>query len=137
MPDDVITAAEQQWAPPDHPVFELVPPVFDTFITWVNVQCGSPQVDFDHFWDIYKHLLKAAELFAPHTPGLLAVLAAHGNVQEGGEEQDMPLMDYERVGGFGQDGIPPAIIVEEILERLGISFINSERIALTVISVIS
>ncbi|KAF9056938.1 hypothetical protein BDP27DRAFT_1152244, partial [Rhodocollybia butyracea] len=58
---DYIKEAEQLYAPPDHPVFELVPPEFNHWITQYYHQIGSPQVNHHTLWEIYECLLEKFE----------------------------------------------------------------------------
>ncbi len=109
--------AEEKWAPPDHPVFELVPPAFDKFINGIYDMAGNPTVKFAQFWGIYKHMLALAEAHVQYSPDVAAILDMHGTVYDGGENQGMPLMEHEHVAEFGRGGIPPVEMVEDIVEE--------------------
>ncbi|KAJ6581597.1 hypothetical protein B0H19DRAFT_1251786 [Mycena capillaripes] len=50
---------EAEWAPPDDPVFLLIPPTFEAEATELYGQMGRPEVNFDSFWDVYSDLLAA------------------------------------------------------------------------------
>ncbi|KZT50095.1 hypothetical protein CALCODRAFT_445008 [Calocera cornea HHB12733] len=50
---------ETLYAPPDHPVFELVPPYFDMEIKANFEVLGRPEVNMDSFWATYLRLLDA------------------------------------------------------------------------------
>ncbi|THV07012.1 hypothetical protein K435DRAFT_569504, partial [Dendrothele bispora CBS 962.96] len=43
--------AERLYAPPDHPVFELVSPEFDYWARSYYIQFGSPTVTGDNVWN--------------------------------------------------------------------------------------
>ena len=109
----MLLRAEQEWAPPDHPVFDLVPPVFEEFILSVYAMADQPEVNFDDFWQIYKHLLSIAEEHVHFHPEVQAVLLEHGAVHDGGEDQEIPLVHHERVAGYGKEDIPPAILIQD------------------------
>jgi hypothetical protein len=48
---------EQLYAPPNHPVFTLVPPTFHERATELYLSIGEPEVTVRTFWDIYCNLL--------------------------------------------------------------------------------
>ena len=46
------------YAPPDHPVFELVPPAFHEHVSNLYAAIGRPEVTIETFWDIFCNLLE-------------------------------------------------------------------------------
>lgn len=54
---ELLDRLEQQYAPPDHPVFELVPAAFNACATDAYRKLGNPQVNISSFWGIYQNLL--------------------------------------------------------------------------------
>ena len=48
---------EALYAPPNHPVFELVPPAFHEHISNLYAAIGQPEVTVETFWDIFRDLL--------------------------------------------------------------------------------
>jgi len=54
---------EQEWAPPDDPVFRLVPPTFAEQATALYTAMGQPAVSSLTFWVVYVDLLAAFRLF--------------------------------------------------------------------------
>ena len=48
---------EQLYAPPDHPVFTLVPPTFHGRAMELYQSIGEPEVTVGSFWDIYRKIL--------------------------------------------------------------------------------
>ena len=56
---DIIQRARTQWAPPDHPVFELVPPLFDELANQFYEQFGKPLITIHTLWNVYLQLLRA------------------------------------------------------------------------------
>lgn len=57
VPAHLIDAAEAEFAPPDDPVFQLVPPLFDTLAHSLYAAIGSPAVSSLSLWDVYRALL--------------------------------------------------------------------------------
>ncbi|KAF9256906.1 hypothetical protein L218DRAFT_880729, partial [Marasmius fiardii PR-910] len=54
---DYLRTVEELWAPPAHPVFELVPQDFDVLIHGLYNQIGKPEVTQSNVWNIYMKLL--------------------------------------------------------------------------------
>jgi hypothetical protein len=52
---------EQLYAPPDDPVFELVPTTFAHYIQTLYENMGSPAVTGENVWDIYRGLVQRLE----------------------------------------------------------------------------
>ncbi|KIK50485.1 hypothetical protein GYMLUDRAFT_121157, partial [Collybiopsis luxurians FD-317 M1] len=55
---DYIQIAEQLYAPPDHPVFQLVPPAFNHWISQYYNQLRCPEITRDNVWNVYEGLLR-------------------------------------------------------------------------------
>ena len=49
---------EARYAPPDHPVFELVPQAFHEHVSNLYTVIGQPEVTIETFWDIFRDLLE-------------------------------------------------------------------------------
>ncbi|KAJ7196251.1 hypothetical protein GGX14DRAFT_673470 [Mycena pura] len=56
---EFVNTVRNLYAPPTHGVFQLVPPDFDTTISNLYTQFGSPPVSRDSCWDVYLMLLGA------------------------------------------------------------------------------
>ena len=50
---------EQDYAPPDDPVFDLVPYAFAVHANAVWTDMGSPEPQFSNAWDIYLRIRDA------------------------------------------------------------------------------
>jgi len=92
MPKVVVTPKlfdkmEQEWAPPDDPVFRLVPPTFAEQATALYAAMGQPAVSSLTFWVVYVDLLAAFRAL-PSNPQMAEALL---RADEGGEE-DMELL---------------------------------------------
>ena len=58
---EAIDYVEQIYAPPDDPVFELVPATFAHYAQMIYDDMGSPTVTGDNIWDIYRGLVQRLE----------------------------------------------------------------------------
>ncbi|KAJ7718872.1 hypothetical protein DFH07DRAFT_872378 [Mycena maculata] len=54
---EMFDETEQEWAPPDDPVFELTPPIFTKKIVEIYENLGRPAVSSRNFWNVYSNLL--------------------------------------------------------------------------------
>ena len=61
MEKDALDHVRRLYAPPDDPVFELVPSTFDEFAKVLYTSMGSPVVTGENIWDIYRALLFRVE----------------------------------------------------------------------------
>jgi hypothetical protein len=68
VPADIIDEAESRWAPPDDPVFQLVPASFLDHIVPIYEALGSPTISFDSMWGVFCQLRDAviASIVAEH-----------------------------------------------------------------------
>jgi hypothetical protein len=66
---------EEQWAPPDDPVFQLVPPAFEMQAQKLYTNIGRTPVSSKNIWQIYTSLLSAFRLINDD-PALATLLAA-------------------------------------------------------------
>lgn len=56
MEQPAVDYVHQLYAPPDDPVFQLVPPTFENFISVLYMSMDSPVVTRQTVWDIYREL---------------------------------------------------------------------------------
>ncbi|KAG1893171.1 uncharacterized protein F5891DRAFT_1195670 [Suillus fuscotomentosus] len=54
IPGDLLDEVEGIYAPPNHPVFELVPPMFKRQAQNFYAALGKPPVSSELFWDVYQ-----------------------------------------------------------------------------------
>ena len=95
---------EALYAPRNHPVFELVPPLFHERVSELYMAIGQPEVTINSFWDIYRDLLE--RLRNGHDEQLSTVLDSHKETLSR-DQEDMPLlpgMDPFRLGQPLQPG---------------------------------
>jgi hypothetical protein len=98
VPSELFDEMEALYAPPDHPVFTLVPSTFNDYVTELYSSMGQPEVTVKTFWDIYRNLL--AKLREPVNDQLTNELATF---QAGAEQDDdgialLPDMEPFRLG---------------------------------------
>lgn len=55
---------EQKYAPPNDPVFDLVPHAFAVHANAVWTDMGSPEPEFRNVWEIYLHIRDALRSMA-------------------------------------------------------------------------
>ncbi|KIK57129.1 hypothetical protein GYMLUDRAFT_247381 [Collybiopsis luxurians FD-317 M1] len=82
---DFIQIAEQLFAPPDHPVFQLVPPAFNHWISQYYNQLRCPEIICDNVWSVYEGLLRKFQSNAPLTD-TLDLYSYHNDREEFVEE---------------------------------------------------
>jgi hypothetical protein len=89
---------EQLYAPPDHPVFTLVPPTFHERATELYQSIGEPEVTVGTFWEIYRNLL--GKLREPEDDQLTDVFETfQANVNNSAEDMALlPNMEPFRLG---------------------------------------
>lgn len=91
VPPVLLDEMEQLYAPPDHPVFTLVPPTFHECVTELYLSIGEPEVTVRTFWDVYLNLL--GKLREPLDDQLTDVLTTfQANVDNSAEPEDMALL---------------------------------------------
>jgi hypothetical protein len=91
----LIDEVEQLFAPPDHPVFQLVPPIFEQRIVHLYREIGSPVVTSDSFWVIYRHLLARFQAMNEDAE-LAAFLTTHEANTRTIEEGGIPLLPNQQ-----------------------------------------
>jgi hypothetical protein len=82
---------EQLFAPPDHPVFQLVPPAFEEVAQAAYMQMGQPPVSDKTFWGVYMQLLNSLRNLLTHVD-LAPILASHQEVTRDIETESIPLL---------------------------------------------
>ncbi|KAI9070331.1 hypothetical protein FKP32DRAFT_1663038 [Trametes sanguinea] len=117
VPEDLFNRMTERWAPPDHAVFQLVPPVFNQLISETYARIGSPVVTSDTVWQVYQQLLASIRNM-PQVPDMheelatrsaaeaeeVALLAGLRDLRHGAEAPNVNGMCY--LGGLSD---PPAL----------------------------
>ncbi|KAL0960439.1 hypothetical protein HGRIS_005482 [Hohenbuehelia grisea] len=81
VPSEVFDRAEERWAPPDDPVFHLVPPSFQSRVQDVYSSLGNPRVSSVTFWTIYNEVLHMLRQL-PEDPALAPDLTVEASAFE-------------------------------------------------------
>lgn len=105
VPDELLSEAEAEYAPPSDPVFELVPPAFQAHISSAYGAIGSPTITFNSFWDVYLRLRDAVD----RTPISLQAAADDMIPTERYHDPEplpFPILPQAR---FGDNGIPALV----------------------------
>ena len=85
--DNLLTEAEEQWAPADDPIFKLVPPAFQEIVAQCYNDLGCPAVTFESFWKVYCDLHNRVDTVIP----LGTVTSLNQSIHsEPGEGEDVP-----------------------------------------------
>lgn len=90
---------EKLYAPPDHPVFVLVPPTFHEHAMEIYQSIGEPEVTVGTFWDIYCDILE--RLREPVDDQLTDVLSTF-QVNVNNSAEDMALLPNMQPFRLGQ-----------------------------------
>jgi hypothetical protein len=118
VPGHVLDEVEAKWAPPDDPIFDLIPRNCVEHISSAYAQIRSPEVNFDSFWDVYNNL-RDAVVFSPTD---LDSIPQDGS----GELNDEPLVSglpFSQLQEceFGANGIPSLVEYGGVLQLFGLS----------------
>ncbi len=61
MEPEAVDHVESLYAPPDDPVFDLVPPIFDHYAQVMYREMDAPTLTSENIWDVYCELLERLE----------------------------------------------------------------------------
>lgn len=61
----MLARAEEEWAPADDPIFQLVPPSFQEIVVECYNNLGRPTVTFKSFWEVYCDLRDVVDATIP------------------------------------------------------------------------
>ena len=94
MPAELFDEMEAIYAPPDHSVFELVPPLFHERADRCYTEAGRPVVTSDNFWDIFRDVLARfrAALDEEQHDELTTLLSARSEHESAENEDNMPVL---------------------------------------------
>jgi hypothetical protein len=96
---DLLDEMEALHAPPDHPVFALVPPAFHDHLSNTYSEIGQPNVNVDTFWEVYLSLLRRLrERCYEEVTEILSSYQA--NLEE--DSNDVPLLPNMEAFRLGQ-----------------------------------
>lgn len=66
---EAIQYVREKYAPPDNPIFELVPPTFAHYATQVYAHLGSPELSSRNIWQVYRDMVQHLENIAARALG--------------------------------------------------------------------
>jgi hypothetical protein len=104
---ELLDHVESIFAPPDDPVFELVPPLFDQHASKLYLGIGQPVVTSTTLWIIFRDLLRQFRATAENDDELMSTIAAHSNEQAGLYDQKMALLPNMKPFRNGEDIMGP------------------------------
>ncbi|KAI9058419.1 hypothetical protein FKP32DRAFT_1582018 [Trametes sanguinea] len=99
---DLLSEMEARWAPPDHAVFQLVPPDFHALASTLYERIGKPLVTSGTAWTVYSAMMEALRNL-DELPDLTQALAT----RDAAEEEELTLLDGLRDLRHGE-GAPNA-----------------------------
>ncbi|KAH9476801.1 hypothetical protein JR316_0010716 [Psilocybe cubensis] len=89
--EDLLDDLENEYAPKDHPVFQLTPPAFDERARKIYEDIGTPEVTMASFWEIYRTML---ERFCGEVDEEIeVVLTARVAEEQGIDQEEISLLD--------------------------------------------
>ena len=94
---------QAKWAPPDHAVFQLVPPQFAAVMERLYGVLGSPVVDDKTFWNVFQ-AMHAAMVQEVVVDFLQDDLQTRERVEEE-EMEELGGLQEMRLGGHGPHGL--------------------------------
>lgn len=104
--EPILSEVEQLFAPPDDPVFQLVPPEFDVHAKDVYQRIGAPaQIRIDNFWAVFERMHEVFE-------GARAHLAHHIPYTYDEQEEDVRLLE-----GYQEMIAPGPLILQSDLSN--------------------
>jgi hypothetical protein len=96
VPSELFDEMEALYAPPDHPVFELVPAAFHDHVSEAYSAIGEPKINMETFWEVYLRLRQ--QLHEPHHQSLTEVLTSYHDQDVSVDIPLLPNMEQFRPG---------------------------------------
>lgn len=90
--DDLFDAMEAKYAPPDHPVFQLVPEAFGDHAQQFYEELGDPDVNSFNFWSIYQAMLAKFEDLSTSDIDLTKIIETHNTTLQSVSEEVMDML---------------------------------------------
>ncbi|KAE9393107.1 hypothetical protein BT96DRAFT_999737 [Gymnopus androsaceus JB14] len=92
---ELINELQQEYAPPDHEVFQLTPPIFDDAAQTVYAQMNCPKVNHQSFWVVYRDMLRGLEALATERAYLQHSVDVHAASLEQMNSENNPINSME------------------------------------------
>ena len=97
VPAELVDRLEAEFAPCNHPVFQLTPPLFHECAVVFYARIGSPVITFKTFWDTYHQLLQCFLQDSEIHDEAMSSLISSQHVQAQEVERDLiPLIEGMR-----------------------------------------
>jgi hypothetical protein len=93
VPTDLVDRLEAEFAPPDHPVFQLTPPLFHARAGALYASIGSPAITFQTFWDTYRRLLQCFQDWETQDEEMASLISSQRAQKEEVEQDLIPLIE--------------------------------------------
>ena len=92
---ELIDRLEAEFSPPDHPVFQLTPPLFHERASTFYSSIGSPVITFRTFWDTYRQLLYCfcQHLETDHDEAMASLISSQRARTQEVEQDLIPLIE--------------------------------------------
>ena len=87
MPPDILQNVRDEWAPADHPVFQLVPPVIEEILSTIGEEMGRPVTSRDNFWLLYLSFLHRFTYYQQEHPEDENLQASLSSAREEADEE--------------------------------------------------
>lgn len=126
---ELIDRLEAEFSPPDHPVFQLTPPLFHERASTFYSSIGSPVITFRTFWDTYRQLLYCfrQHLETDHDEAMASLISSQRARTQEVEQDLIPLIEGlkelrqgDQVVGpsnYGGDGSDYASFTDDSVEE--------------------
>lgn len=110
MPNDLWEEMENDWAPPSHPVFRLVPEEFELQVQNLYLMLGAPPVSHSTLLEVFQQLRDAFHPYELEHP-LAAYINSHDQDHDR-EHQSVPILPGLKKLRPGEEmGVP--IVMED------------------------
>ncbi|THH10132.1 hypothetical protein EW146_g8470 [Bondarzewia mesenterica] len=124
--NEVLNEIEQEYAPPDNPVFDLVPRAFEDRARQLYTALGELDVTSESFWTVYRSLLEEFRNM-PYDPEIAEAVQLAATYTNNNDNDHIPLLPlanlrqggmvvaidqqstYEYVGGVEEPVLPKAL----------------------------
>jgi hypothetical protein len=106
--NDMFDEMEQEWAPLDDPVFQLMPSSFHSQANHHYTSLGRPAISRGTFWDIYKSLLAC---FRQNPVNV--TIEEEFNLANLGANQNMDLLPGLREFRIGDEVVGDGVVLRE------------------------
>ncbi len=105
VPNDLLEEMENEWAPPSHPVFRLVPNDFELQVQNLYTMLGAPPVSHSSFLEVFRQLRDAFQPYEPEYP-LATYIHSHDRDHDREQESVAILLGLKKLRPGEEMGVP-------------------------------